>query len=355
MAQGFYNPWATFRIYMEKLHINKLISGINVVKMSSELVFIRPFAIEDKVEADFYGNQLYEDLYFSGTLRQCDVEAFMLENNLWTLDQEKQLKQFDKDIEQIKVDYYKHFYNIQAKERIKFALEGTKEYQKKLANIRYSFADKTCEYIRDYNKTLFLLERSSFINNELSIKGIVSLFSLMSKYTQCMLNESEIRQIAKSAEWKSIWSVSKVGQQLFSNRLSDLTNEQISLISWSKLYDSIQESIEKPSEEIIEDDIAFDGWLIQQSRTRKEEEKKNSADKMLSDKMSNCSEIILPARDQRDIESIYSLNSLEGKRVLSSTKRDLEKHGEIKESQRTSTRQQIQMQANQMASDRRKK
>ena len=88
-----------------------------------------------------------------------------------------------------------------------------------------------------------------------------------------MLGESEIRELARSEPWKSIWSSSKNEGVLFGKRAIELSEEQKHLIMWSTMYDSIGESPDSPSDKIIADDDMLDGWLILQRREREHNKK----------------------------------------------------------------------------------
>lgn len=331
-----------------------MLSGIKIVKINGKLVFIHPFKVEDRVEADFLASEEYEDLSLTGEFTSDDLESFMIERGFWSDEEQKSLDKLEEDIEQMKVDYYQNFFSSSRKEFIAGHLETNIKKRMDILSKKNKYFDKTCEYIRDYNKTLFLLEKSSFFKDGSLVKDNCNLFVLMSKYTTSILSEKEIRSIAKDQEWKTLWSAAKGDGQLFSNRYCDLTNEQLSLISWSKLYDGIQESMEKPEEAIIQDDTAFDGWLITQSRKRKAEEKRNAAEKLVP-KNAQDGEIFIPVKNQKEMSDVYSLNDGNAKRIISSTKKDLERKGVVKEVDRSSTRQQLKIMANNMASESRRK
>lgn len=326
-------------------NINRLLSGINILRIGDQIVHVHPFSVIDKTEADFFANELYEDLVLSGNLCLSNLEDFLIENNLWSKEEEEQLKELNNKIEQMKVDYYHGFVRVSLREAIKKSIEHAEKMRNKLLVQKNAHADKTCEYIRDYNKALFLLKRSSYINGNL-IDDDFNLFVLMSNYTKSLLLDAQLRETAKSSRWRSMWSSMKGHHDIFHNSPSELTNEQLGLISWSRFYDNINESMERPSQEIIDDDFALDGWCIVQQRKRKEEETKQHAERLLPKGMDHANEVFVIAKNQQEVAEINSLNDANGKRIIEMTRRDLEKNGTVKEQDLTYNRQQIQMQAN---------
>ena len=112
--------------------------------------------------------------------------------------------------------------------------------------------------------------------------------------------------------------------------------------------------MDKPTDDIIQDDIALDGWSVVQKRKRIEEEKKKNAEKMLPEKLQNAGEVFLPARTSREATDIMSLNDREAMSKIKLLKQDLSEHGAVDEANLTSTRRELQMKANQMAKEHRR-
>ena len=76
------------------------------------------------------------------------------------------------------------------------------------------------------------------------------------------------------------------------------------------MYDKIYEHPESPSEEIIEDDDALDGWMIYNQQEIKKQKQEKGVDSMMSEKVRNSSEVFLMAgNDKQQAQDILSLNS----------------------------------------------
>lgn len=326
--------------------IGRLLSGNVIVTINKKRVFIRPFSVDDKALAEIIGQEVYEDCVLEGVLTQEDISDLLLAKGWWSEELEGELKGRTTKVEDMKVDYYRNFFSDARREFIKKHLEREIQESLSLLEKKSYLFDKTCEYVRDYSKVVFLIERSSYIDNTEPIDESVNILNLAIKYTGNQLTDSEIRGIAKSAEWRNLWGCSKSTRDLFGRSVSELTSEQVSLVSWSRFYDNINESMDRPNDKVIQDDFALDGWAIEQSRKREEEQKKQDAEKLMPKNMGNAGEVFLPFKNEKEKEDILSLNDGYGKAVLKSKYKDLKKHGSRKESELSHVRQEIQMEAN---------
>ena len=327
--------------------VNRILSGIVILDIDGVKVFVRPPSVEDKLIADHLSEEIYEECLYSGSFTKDELVEHLIKLGLWSDAEEKQLKEKETFIEQAKLDYFLNF-SIDVKRRhIKYNLDlAIDELSRLEAKKNYLF-DKTCEYVSGYVKLIHILSSSSYIDNKERLNGQINLVSLVTEYNNNSLSEEQIRGIAKSNEWKSIWNVSKSTNGLFKSSASELTIEQAAVISWSRLYDNIQESPDAPSEQIINDDIAFDGWLIHQGRKRKEEEKQKQAESLMPEKAKDAGELFIPVRNMEEQSQILSLNSGYGKMALSSIKSDLEEKGHLHALELTHVRNEIQMEVNQ--------
>jgi len=72
----------------------------------------------------------------------------------------------------------------------------------------------------------------------------------------------EIRKLARSSFWRILWSSCKDNlYSLFNFPAKDLNIYQLTLVMWSRLYDSVFEDPNRPPLSVIEDDDQLDEWL----------------------------------------------------------------------------------------------
>lgn len=88
---------------------------------------------------------------------------------------------------------------------------------------------------------------------------------------------ADIREIARSVDWRLIWTLQRENlTALFDRPIGDLTLNHKLLIYWSRIYDSAIESPEPPDVETINDDDMFDQWLANRDLNDKENKKPSS-------------------------------------------------------------------------------
>lgn len=77
---------------------------------------------------------------------------------------------------------------------------------------------------------------------------------------------AEIREIARSGQWRHKWLAAKTIDSLFGKSVLDMSDEQTMLVYWSQIYDSVYDAYERPPQEVIDDDLKLDEWLESQSK-----------------------------------------------------------------------------------------
>ena len=108
---------------------------------------------------------------------------------------------------------------------------------------------------------------------------------LRAYYGETIADEADIRRVARTGIWRCKWVGAKKNRgvkTLFNREMYDLTTDQFRLMYWSQIYDSAFESMEAPSDEIVDDDKLFDRWLDEQHQKRKQERKKSAFNKKVS-------------------------------------------------------------------------
>jgi hypothetical protein len=262
------------------------------------------FPISVRCEAEKYAQEKYDEAYMSGCFTEAEMLCLIAEKEIFTKAHESRLDILRTQINNLKVEYLDKWGTPQAG-KIKYAVGKLQEELEKLFAVKNSLLQYTCERLRDEAKVFFLYD------GDLSRKKTKS--------------EKEVRQLMKNETWRLMWGSCRDPQTIFGKPVIDLSETQLMLIFWSKIYDSIYESGEAPNDKIMEDDLAVDGWLIKKQRER-------SSNKT-QDRLSNIKgdQVYLPAKNQEEARQIYELNSPQAKGIIKSQARDLKKHGVVRE------------------------
>jgi hypothetical protein len=160
-------------------------------------------------------------------------------------------------IKDIILNLEKQKYEIEAKERSKFAM--TAETRAEEAKILFLCYSSTFDA---YTEKLYWDDLDSFKNESNYVFRQAVLSEFISFYTG--IRTPIIRAIARSNLWriKYITSV-KTGDSLFSVPISEYTGDMLNLVYWSHYYNNINEMMpeDQPPDDIIEDDEALDAFM----------------------------------------------------------------------------------------------
>lgn len=271
------------------------------------------------IEEEFESCEVYERSYYESMnddiMTQEECLEWMLENGLWTYEEDLKIKEINKEIENLKINVYKKFNNAKLRESARIYLRAAEEGLKQMENKKNAYYGNTCEGIAQLDKSMFLLEACSYVGGEKLDPDSVELNDLLNKYYSLILKEGDCREIARSDPWRSIWSLRETNTfNLFNKTNRELSVDQRNLLIWSRMYDNIQESMECPSEKVIEDDDALDGWFIEQRRKNEREKAVGVIeDSIQNDKIRNSQEIIVFADNQKDAQNVHEMNSTTSK------------------------------------------
>ena len=172
--------------------------------------------------------------------------------------------------------------------------------------------------------------------DDMLVMNILSTFnSVMSPSTK------EMREIARSSSWRFRWNGAKGIGDLFGVPIIEFSPEQQSLLYWSQVYDSVYESMDRPPDDIIDDDEALDKWFEDQSKKRKQKELERSGGvgKMkLSEKVRGHGEIFVVTNkainpDAPSIKEVDELNSEFVRKFKEQEHDTIKKHGMLKEAE----------------------
>ncbi len=304
-------------------------SGVYKVPYNKFNIKVLTPTIENELEScEVYERSYYESMN-DDIMTQEECFEWMIENELWTYEEELKVKEINKEIENLKINVYKKYNNSKLRESARIYLRAAEEGLRQMENKKNTYYGNTCEGIAQLDKSMFLLESCSYIGCERLNPDSVELNDLLNKYYSLILKERDSREIARSEPWRSIWSLKETNTfSLFSNKDRELSVDQKNLLIWSRMYDNIQESIECPSEKVIEDDDALDGWFIEQRRKNERDKAVGVIeDSIKNDKIKNSQEIIVFADNKTDAETVCDMNSPNAKAIKKERKQTLQDKG----------------------------
>lgn len=334
--------------------IQRILAGTTRCKLGNGSTFLlqNPSKFHKYIAEEIY-DEVYNDAIKEGIKSQAELNNLMYEKGNWTYDEEVLLSQLPKSIDDLKIQMFENIFRESEVNECRKILYAAKEdlarLQDKKSEMYHACAEGQASIEKNkyiIANSLYNIDGSRFLTNDEAYFALDSEFleEVIYIYKTNRLNEEQIRQIAKHSSWRFVWSLKKYGN-FSSTPIIDMSDEQMSLFSWSLLYDGIYEHSDCPSDEIIKDDDILDGWMLVQKRKREGEKAENdSQDVIKNEKIRDSQEIFIVATSQKDIERIKNLNSLEGDIAKEQRLRYVAKKGKVLEAEMPDSKMQIRSQ-----------
>lgn len=312
-----------------QLYLSRILSGYYVFVCDNETYKIKYPDNNLKYEAEAVAYQEFYKNRFEEWLTKERAVSILTHNGLWSKESEHFLEKSEKIVEDLKVAIFQNFKNPSTLKEIRKRLNSHKKTEARLLNTKHQYDHATLEGYCEAIKNEYLLRRSIYKNDHLVFldenedKKFDSVSSFISRTA---ILPSQFRKLARSPQWGSYWHSKEAGD-IFNTSIVDWTDEQRTLAMMTRMYDNAREHPESPSEEIFEDDDAFDGWAIFERRKQDKEKSQTRNTKMLPGNLSKAGEVFVMASNQDDASEIMSLNDERSKSIIKERKQFLQKVG----------------------------
>lgn len=304
-------------------------------------------SVEDKLIACDVYEEAYAEATLNGLITEEETIQVLKDMNIWSRWKEEELEVANKNIDKLKIGLFKSL-KKRDKEAARLGLAKTRELIKSLMSIKYQLSYQSIEYFANTTKLKFLIGRNLYDSNGRKVWENEDFLSdqstlLEEAYQHFIMNrvsELQIRQLARTDPWRPIWVAKCAEHSIFGKPAIELSEEQKGLISWSRLYDSCYEDPERPSDEVIEEDDCFDGWLMVKRDANKNNVKNKFETALQNPKIAGAQEVFIMNAEpgkvhgeltDEDLETIHDLNNEQAKSVKHERMKALLEHGEIHE------------------------
>ncbi len=335
-----------------ELLLYRIFSGYLIFYVNNEKYILKSASIDLKYEAQILYNNIINDEKYNDWFREENLDNLLIYLNLWSKDTTMIIKDIEKKIENSKVDYYNHFKLSDKKKTTKKNLDSYRKQLNSILSKKEELYSNTLEGYANSIKNEFIITNTLYKNNNLVFHNknnsdnyllFNTIVSELNKYTIII---SDFKKLARSNIWRSYWNIKK--NNVFMDNLSD---DQRTLVSISQMYDRVYEHPDSPSDEIIEDDDALDGWMIFQRRKIEKDKKQQQID-TINPKLKNAQEVFLFANNQQEAQEIIQLNSPESLNRMRSKIAHVNKFGLTEESQLPDVQMDLRNQLNQQNKNR---
>ena len=255
-------------------------------------------------QIQLFRQDLYDSCKYDSWLSDKGALLFLKQAGLIPLNYEKMIQELSENIMNLKVNLYENRQQEKEVKKIRNRIRATEEQYYTLSSIANSLNRYTLDGYVDYEAELYMVSKK--INN---IPKEVDIVSIRDKVIEQMPSLDEIREVAKSHIWRTMWVAKK--DWFTTNTL--VSDNFIRLISMSKMYDSVHEHPNQPEAEVIQDNDMLDGWFIYENRKYEKEKLKNKIDSSLPSGGGN--EVFYKTRSREEAMKIEELNSAAAKRI----------------------------------------
>lgn len=308
---------------------------------------IHPPTIDQVAESCQIYNDSYDQGYIDGMMNEDEMTNWMIDSGLWSQEDENIIESTKKDIEKLKIEIYNARNDSTLKNRIRLYLRAAEKHLVKYISKKNLYHQNTLEGFASTEKLSWIIKNTTYYNNKLYNFNELSLPYVFEEWQNSFLTENQSRELARTEPWKSLWTIRESTKiKLFNNpKNTELTYNQKNLIIWSQMYDNIQESLDCPTKDIIEDDDMLDGWFIIQAKKRdaeRAEQELNNSTK--NSKIKDAPEVFIMAKDTDNITRINSMNSIHAQRIKKQREMVINSKGSVNDHDLPDQRLNIQMQ-----------
>lgn len=333
-------------IFYEKA-LNRIIQGRLRFSRDGLVLFIEEPS-NDLIEEsyDIY-DSTYKEAYFKGLFLKEELKELLFYNELWSPEDDKNAEKIQERIEELKLEAFRSFYKPKELRGIKANIRAFELEYMRLKFKIHQLDHISCEGVAAFARSVWILSKTIVCENgTLYNYEKFSLNFFLDYYNSNQIDQETYRYIARNEPFRSMWNCFKKGGGLFNKNACELTKDQISLCSYSSMYDNVYESSESPHEDVIKDDDCLDGWFIQQRREYEKSKKQREIESMLKNsKIANSQEIFIMAKDKETADKVNSMNTQHAKNIIQNRNQQIEQAGSLKFTELIDVKQDMAMQA----------
>jgi hypothetical protein len=331
-------------MYRRDFFVSRIQAGYLRLKIDDCIIYIKQPSIEVEYESNEVFLESIEEGEKEGLYTDEELYSVLVDLDLWSDLKEKELTDITpKHIEYWQEELFNSRFSLSKQETIRKYLAQAKSYLNELYEQRHCYDYLTIDGYANFAKNLFIIDKTAeYLNGDKVDWSGVNVNTILNHVYQNTITAEEIRELARTSPWATIWATRKKNNKIFDN--TRMTSEQQALVSWSMMYDNIRESPECPPDDVIDDDDMLDGWLIIQRKKREKERNERGVDQQLSDKVKGAGEIGIIVRNQEELDKVNQLNDVEGQVRKAGRLKQIKTEGNVQEQNLHDVRRDLQMQ-----------
>lgn len=346
--------------------INRINTGIIYQSYNNNLYKLIPASKDIIALSELVYEDIINNCKFDSLITKEQALFILNKRNIWSSKDDEQIKTLNKSLEDYKMALYKALYNKNEQKKIRRQISNIENSLNKLFIRKSSLDYMTLESFAQNFQEEFIIANCildsnlnqvyNYNNFWISDPVILNIFIRYLKFNTISI--STFKEIARTEPFRSIWSVSK--EKIFNKFGFDLTIEQKYMIMFSRMYDNVYESLDRPCDEVIENDDMLDGWFIYHRRDYEQKIKQKEADELLGKKEdktgknrnNNAGELFVMASSKEEAANVMNLNDIGNRMKIKERENATIKMGSVLEEDLPDVKLELMQQAKQQMADR---
>lgn len=331
--------------------VNRIISGYFYCDIGKHTFIVTSPSTHLKYQAQRLYDSVYYKNSFNGWLTRKNIVSFLVKQGLWDQNRDKKLKELEPRIDDLKVILFNNLMTDSVATKIRAELKHVRHSIGRLQKTRYTLDHMTLEAYVDRIKNRYLIASTLYypdwrkVYDDPDYANFSLLNSVVDKINTNIIDVPVLRELARTEPWRSYYNIDKVNP--FGKPIIEWSDNQKAIVLFSKMYDGAYQHPECPMDNVIEDDDAFDGWMISNKRKNEKDKMDSEVEKMVGRKQRDSSEIFIVTKDAKQASKIDKFNDVRGKTIKKQRDALIRKKGQVAESQLIDKKQELQQLATQ--------
>jgi len=302
----------------KELYVYQILSGKTYLTINNIRYTSLPNTVDEIYKANLMYRSIMDSIKYEDMMTWEQAQIVSARLGYWTPQDEASLKQLETMLENIKLELFLSYIQLDKVKRLKKQIRGIENGINKSYINKYQMYDVTKESFAKEIKSTFLIGLSIIDEHGEKIyspqdfeewdNNIIAAFKKENEKN--FADIKDIRYMARVEPFRGMWINNK--EHVFKSSASEWTTSQRLLVSFSRMYDSVYESMECPEDSVIEDDDILDGWFIKQRKDREKRQKEKNLDDRFGKIKDGAKgqELFIMANNPYDAKDIYNINDM---------------------------------------------
>lgn len=268
----------------------------------------------------------------------------------WDGVRQARLDQSLQDLDGLKIDVYRNFYDPPARDAARARLAACRRLVAELSAERDALFGQTAHAAAAAQKArvacgLSLTDPAGkpALGPDPALWDADLVDEAVAQAAAARPSEADLREAARTAPWQGYWAAGSPNP--FGVPAARLGDDRLALINFSLMYDRVREAQDRPPRDVVEDDDALDGWLA--LRRREDPSEKERVGRMLftNEKIAGATEVFKFVSSPEQAALVSSLNSPQAARELKAREAQIARDGFVEEHQLADVRRGLEARA----------